>query len=151
MSDPSKESGLNIQAVEALEPDKPAPPSYMTRASGVAREIGVGGAVTLILMMDHGFRIYSEQEVILLGAVEADESKRDLIASFVENWIAHSAKPSTLWITTTHDDEGFGYGAHVHREALNEFGKLTGELHSLAEDLIAQGLCVSTDDVEPDA
>lgn len=125
---------------------------YRTRGSAALKEIEVGGAVCFTLIMDHGFRIYSEQHVILLGCVEADESKRDLIASYVTNWIAHAAKPSTLWITTVHDDEGFGYGARVERETLDELGKNpTGELDDLAMDLIEQGLCIPTEDVEPDA
>jgi hypothetical protein len=129
---------------------------YQTRAAPAPKDVitDVGGPVTFTLIMDHGFRVYSEQRIHLLG-VSVAEGKADLVREFVENWIAQAGKPSTLWITTTEqsgmwdaDLHGLkcGWWADVERVALNAHGNRLDERHSLKADLLEHGLVIAWKD-----
>ena len=142
---------LTAEVVDIQPAVEPEPITYRTRGSAALKAITVMGGVDLDLILDHGFRIYSEQRVCLAGVLVPDNDKIPLVELFVTNWIAHAGKPSTLWITSLTGDEGFGFLVDVHRVALNEFGKPTGELESLADALIAQGIAIDPEGVVPDA
>lgn len=114
---------------------------FRFRAAAVPKDVdtALGDAVRFTLIIDHGFRIYSEQALLLAGAVTVP-GKRELVISFVENWIAQAAKPSTLWVNVHEFDPLKRSVVSLERVALDEIGQLTETLESLSTELIKQGL-----------